>query len=48
MLKPKLTLSPFDGVSLYIGLNPFGGDSDSLLGGFTKNNEAYVTLKYSF
>ena len=28
-----------DGVNCYFGLNIFGGDSDSLLGRFTKNNE---------
>lgn len=48
VLKPQLTLSPLDGVSCYLGLNIFGGDSESLFGKFSKNNEAYFRVKYSF
>lgn len=48
VIKPQLTLSPLEGVNCYLGLNLFGGDSDSLFGKFSKNNEAYIRVKYSF
>jgi len=48
VIKPQLSLSAFDGVNCYLGLNLFGGDSDSLFGRFSENNEAYIRVKYSF
>lgn len=48
VIKPQLSLSPVDGVNCYLGLNIFGGDSDSLFGRFKNNSEAYGRVKYSF
>ena len=48
ILKPQLTISPFDGVDCFLGINFFGGDDTSIFGKFAGNSEAYVRLKHSF
>lgn len=48
MFNPSLTYRRFAPLSFTTGLNLFAGPSDTFLGTYSHNDEAYVTVRYDF
>ncbi len=47
-LNPELTHSPLPALDLSLGLHMFQGESDTILGQFDGNDQAYLRVKYYF